>query len=641
MQDHRLVEAGEALQCRLAATGTVGDGGEFEILAITTGTGNGWEFGEECLKDSLGLWDGAECFVDHAWYGHSVRDLAGVCRSPEWDAESQGIKVRLRVVGPSAGLLSELGRQMLAETGKKPRVGFSADVLFTAQGHKVQKVLRVLSVDLVFDPARGGAFKRALNSFYPNQQEAIHMGKDPKQAPGAAPADSQAAPQESQTSLLNQTELEAILDANSVPDAVRDVIRNAFVGRTMQAKDVETAMYLGRNVFAAAMVGSVVQGPRQISGMFSSEDQLEAAVEDMFGLPRSARLQGLKAARLSGIRELYLTLTGDDDLHGGYHPERVRLATTADFTGLVKNALNKIVVNTWDQLGRAGYDWWTRIATVEHFGSLQQISGTLVGTVGSLPSVAEGAAYTELKVGDSSETAEFVKYGGYIPLTMELIDRDETRKLKAYPREMAAAGLRNISSLIAAIFSANAGVGPDLADTGALFNGTVVTDPGGHANLGTTALAADAWEAACMAVYGQPLLTKNVAPTIGDGPRMAINPRYLLVPRALQLTAKKILYPSLENATSITSENQQQGAPGDVITVPEWTDAKDWAAVCDPAAAPAIFVGERFGLLPEIFIAGNELSPAVFTNDEHRLKVRHLLAVWVNDFRPLYKSNVA
>ena len=28
-------------------------------------------------------------------------------------------------------------------------------------------------------------------------------------------------------------------------------------------------------------------------------------------------------------------------------------------------------------------------------------------------------------------------------------------------------------------------------------------------------------------------------------------------------------------------------------------------------------------------------------NDEHRLKVRHFLAVWVNDFRPLHKCNVA
>jgi len=52
-------------------------------------------------------------------------------------------------------------------------------------------------------------------------------------------------------------------------------------------------------------------------------------------------------------------------------------------------------------------------------------------------------------------------------------------------------------------------------------------------------------------------------------------------------------------------------------------------------------VGERFGLMPEIFIAGENLSPAVFTHDEHRLKVRHFISVWVNDYRPLHKNNVA
>ncbi len=103
----------------------------------------------------------------------------------------------------------------------------------------------------------------------------------------------------------------------------------------------------------------------------------------------------------------------------------------------------------------------------------------------------------------------------------------------------------------------------------------------------------------------------------------------------------KILYPTLENAANIYSENMQRGAPGDVITVPDWTDANDWAASCDPTVAPALFVGERFGIMPEIILQGDDRLGAVFTNDQHRLKVRHFLAVWVNDFRPVYKSNVA
>lgn len=303
--------------------------------------------------------------------------------------------------------------------------------------------------------------------------------------------------------------------------------------------------------------------------------------------------------------------------------------------------LNKIVANQWEQLGRAGYDWWERITLQEHFTSLHDITGTLVGTVGSLPEVEEGAPYTELVIGDSPETASFTKYGGYVPLTLELIDRDETRKLRQYPRELANAGLRKISELVAGVFTANNGVGPVMADGGYLFNNTAQTTKGGHKNLLTTALSSSEWEVVSQAVYDQPMLIKNAAGVYGTGPKMAINPRYLLVPRALELTAKKILYPYWENAADVHSENLQRGADGDVVVVPDWTDVKDWAAVVDPRLAPGIIVGERFGLRPEIFIAGGNLSPAVFTNDEHRIKVRHFLAVLVQDWRPLHKSNVA
>jgi hypothetical protein len=374
--------------------------------------------------------------------------------------------------------------------------------------------------------------------------------------------------------------------------------------------------------------------------MFSNEDQIQAAVDDLLQAPRNKGSEALKAARLSGIKELYMMLTGDRDLYGGYYADRVQLATTANFTGLVKNAMNKIVANQWEQLGAAGYDWWQRITVQEHFETLNTITGTLVGTVGSLPTVAEGGEYTELKVGDSPETADFTKYGGYVPLTLELIDRDDVRKLRQYPRELAKAGLRKISSLVAAVFTDNTAVGPTMADTGALFNATAVTTAGGHANLLTTALSAAEWEVVSAAMYAQPLLIAQETGYYGTGPAMAIDPKFCLVPRELRLTAMKILYPQWENAANIHSENLQRGDMGDVVVVPEWTDATDWAAVADPRLVPGIVIGERFGLMPEIFIAGDELSPAVFMNDEHRIKVRHFLAVLVQDFRALHKSNV-
>jgi hypothetical protein len=281
-----------------------------------------------------------------------------------------------------------------------------------------------------------------------------------------------------------------------------------------------------------------------------------------------------------------------------------------------------------------------RVTAQEHFENLNTVTGTLVGTVGALPVVAEGAEYTELKIGDSPETATFYKYGGYIPLTLELIDRDETRKLAAYPRELAKAGIRKVSSLVAAVFTDNSDIGPTLADTGALFNATAVTTAGGHANLRTTALSATEWDTVGNAVFSQPMLIANEAGYYGTGSAMGIDPKYCLVPRELRLTAQRVLYPQWEYTSQIYSENMLRGELGDVVVVPEWTDANNWAAVVDPRLMAGIVVCERFGLQPEIFIAGDELSPAVFMNDEHRIKVRHFLAVLVQDFRPLHKSNV-
>ena len=101
-------------------------------------------------------------------------------------------------------------------------------------------------------------------------------------------------------------------------------------------------------------------------------------------------------------------------------------------------------------------------------------------------------------------------------------------------------------------------------------------------------------------MYAQPMLIKQAAGYYGTGDAMAINPRYCVVPRELELTAKQILYGTWDATATVHSENLQRGADGDVVVVPEWTDANNWAAVADPVLVPGIVVGERFGIMPEI-----------------------------------------
>jgi hypothetical protein len=438
---------------------------------------------------------------------------------------------------------------------------------------------------------------------------------------------------------LSAATLDQLLESSRLPKASMDHIKRQFSARDFTMDQVKSAIAEQHQLLSDLTASNAIHSPGRIESTFNETDRLQAAVYDLFGVPREPEQASLKVPRLSGIRELYLALTGDTDLHGGYYPERVQLATTLDFSGLVKNSLNKLVVNTWDELGKAGYDWWKDITVQEHFNTLHDITGTLVGTIGELPTVAEGANYPELKVGDSPETAKFTKYGGYIPLTLELIDRDDARKLRAYARELASAGMRKISRLVSNIFTANAGVGPMMVDGGNLFNSNLVTTSSGHANLSVLALSQTNWDAVSAKVYQQPMLIKNDVGFYGSGPMMAVNPKFLLVSRSNQKTAMEICQGNYVRESGYVYDNVLKGSAVPVV-VPEWTDDNDWAAVCDPRIAPAIFIAERFGIAPEILIAGDELSPAVFSNDEHRLKVRHFLAVWVNDFRPLHKCNV-
>jgi len=160
--------------------------------------------------------------------------------------------------------------------------------------------------------------------------------------------------------------LESALQASKLPLPAQERIRKQFAGRVFDAPELQTAIEDTRALVSELTSGAVVQGSR-IHSIFDTRDQLQAAADDLLGAPRDKETAGLKVAKLSGIRELYLMLTGDYDLHGGYNSERIQLATTLDFTGLVKNALNKIVISTWDQLGKAGYDWWSKVVRVEHF----------------------------------------------------------------------------------------------------------------------------------------------------------------------------------------------------------------------------------------------------------------------------------
>jgi len=624
----------------------------FSVLIITAGNGNGWEFPADVLEDSVSLWDGVKSFIDHSWYSRSVRDLCAVLKNPTWDAEAEGIRADFIPFGPAKEIVSALAKDIIENPDLAKGIGLSAALSFTATGSTVKQILEAESVDVVIDPARGGEFTNALQIAKLAKDNRMTQNTQDPQAGDVTPADENVAESvqnaqaivDAQLSAQTQAEakekqekiikgmlsnlLTSSLTAANLPEVSAKAVRAQFDGRLFEPEELTAAIEAKKEEVAQLTAGQNIMGPGRVQMGATSGEQFEAAVYDLMNAPRPDSLKEVKADRLSGIREMYHMATGDIGFYGGADPEKIRVqfATASDLPNLLADITNKLVRVQVDVLNKAGYGWWRKIANIERVNSMQDMKGIMVGQVDVLPTVAEGEPYTQLDVEDNKETAAFVKKGAYLGLTLEMFQKDDTRKLAAYPKILANASVRTLSSLIAAIFTANSGTGPAMADTHNLFDAT------NHGNLLTTALGttSTAWDAVATAVYKQAML----APSGDNGGILGIDPKYLLVPRELKSAALNILVPRDTTQAAI-------GEKDDVIVVPEWTDATDWAAIVDPALAPAITVGHVFGIEPEIFVAGNPTDYAVFTNDQSRIKVRQITAVLVEDYRPIHKSNVA
>jgi len=431
-----------------------------------------------------------------------------------------------------------------------------------------------------------------------------------------------------------------IIANSGLPGASQDRLRSK---QYATPTDVNTAIEDERKYLAALASSNVVQiggqAPRgaNIQVGMDGIERLSLALEALINgsLPPSG------VAPLSGIREAYMLLSGDYEMTGLFHSDRIQFAavTSATMANIVANALNKVIVNQFQEYPR----WWERIVTQQDFSTLQQVKWITLGGVGELPTVAEGASYTELTWDDMSESSTFVKKGGYLGLTLEAIDKDDTRKLQAAPRALAQAAWLTLSKSVSAIFTDNSGVGPTLGtDSKALFH----TD---HGNLGSTALSASEYAVVRTAMRKQTEL--NSGERLGG----LIVPKYILVPPDLEITALKVLASeydytyALANAPAAPANVLTEGntfnerlnlAKDRVVVVDLWTDTDDWAAVADPRLYPSIGLGFRYGRTPEIFSVASPTAGLMFTNDTMPVKVRFFFAVGPTDYRGLYKENV-
>jgi hypothetical protein len=310
-------------------------------------------------------------------------------------------------------------------------------------------------------------------------------------------------------------------------------------------------------------------------------------------------------------------------------------ATTSTLANMAVDAMNKVVQAQFSHM--QFWRWYEAIAYVTpNDGTVQAMKFITFGGAGNLPTVAEGGAYTELSVDDEKETAAFVKKGGYVGITLEMIRNSNLLELQGVPRALATAAVRTRSAAISALFTDNSGIGPTLAtDSKALFHAD-------HNNVATAALDVTGWRAARAECFQHT--------EVSSGKAIGLFPKFCLVPAELYDSALVIFGFGDGVPTTYTPEAAARNAadPRPVpLVVPDWTDANDWAYIVDPQVFPVIHIsyaqapGGRTHPAPELFSVPAENQGLLFTNDILPIKVRDWFAVGVSGPRGIGKRNVA
>jgi hypothetical protein len=165
-----------AVKAASRLSGAIGDpkskdyGYKWRVQIIEAGTDlqNGATYPYEVLKAAIPLYEGAKVFAltqgQHAHpdnpYGKSVRDLAGWISQVR--ANDKGLEGTLNILKEASWLRDKLVDAF--EQGKKDLIGLSHDILARTEPGSapalVREIIKVDSVDIVYDPIAGGKFLR-------------------------------------------------------------------------------------------------------------------------------------------------------------------------------------------------------------------------------------------------------------------------------------------------------------------------------------------------------------------------------------------------------------------------------------------------------------------------------------------------
>jgi hypothetical protein len=204
--------------------------------------------------------------------------------------------------------------------------------------------------------------------------------------------------------------------------------------------------------------------------------------------------------------------------------------STSDFPSILADVANKTLRQAYEAYPRTFLSFSRRRSAVD----FKNINAVQLGEAPSLMKVNEKGEFTHGSIAESKETYKLATYGRIVSITRQTIINDDLSAFTRIPAGFGVAAATLESDTVWGIITSN----PAMGDGVALFHAN-------HANLNTgtgSALALTGLGAGMAAMAKQKGL---------DGITVLnVQPRYLVVPVALQLAAFQMIAPNLAPAKS-------------------------------------------------------------------------------------------
>jgi len=479
-------------------------------------------------------------------------------------------------------------------------------------------------------------------------------------------AEDRATLDEAKRSGWNAKVAQAIFDSK-LPEAMQTTLRGRYLDHVGEFTAVEQAIKVEKEEWAAISQSGNVRG-MGFAHEFSTEgeaERLQAGMDKLFGVPTKS-----DAPAFRGIRQAYVQITGDTELAGRVSPGRQRQV----------ERVAQAIQAYWQQgIGEPGYEnaGFVRIEQAQVAGSWPTILGnTLYRRLAQeyaavnyyedriISNRRRAVDYRTLEVqrpqypadltsfnpevADYPEAAtlgeEQVNYavstrGQLITVTRKTIVNDDLGMVARLPRLFGRAARRTFARFIWNLFMSNANYD---ADAVAWFHAN-------HANLGSTALSADAAGVAALVARLNALMAQTEPGSLEKlgGAWWASKP-ILVVPSALQGIAKQLNQSPGIPGTANQGDNPVNGLfgnkdnPENILVVPLFTDTNDWGLFRQPTDVEIIEAAFLNGQeTPELFIADMQNVGQMFLADKLQYKIRFEFGAEILDFRGADKSVVA